>query len=153
MHTNVLMEIGKTLMMLSEYSRAVIAFSEAKRLDPDNPKYVLFAAEALFFVNEGRITPEIKRAFLKLVELDPSNPKGNYYLGLADKQGGHLRKALNRWIMLEIRFRNDPAWQKFLKHQIESLSNSLAITGPQLKKMRETTKRGTVSYILAVLLG
>ena len=63
-------------------------------------------AEALVVLNEGRVTPETREAFGKVLELVPDDPRAQFYLALADAQDGRHDAAVAK---LETLKRNSPA--------------------------------------------
>ncbi|MEX2455468.1 MAG: c-type cytochrome biogenesis protein CcmI [Rhodospirillaceae bacterium] len=132
--------LGDTLTGLREHAKAAVAYRQAARLAPDNADVVSREAEALTFAAEGQVTPEARSRFEDALDRNPGEPRALFYLGLADRQAGRLREALDRWLALEAASPPDAPWMAFLGPRIAQLALELGIDRGGLTDMRAQTE-------------
>lgn len=75
-------------------------------------------AEALVVQNEGRVTPETREAFGKVLELMPGDPRARFYLALADAQDGKFDEAVGKLEALKKDSPADAPWIAVTDDQI-----------------------------------
>jgi cytochrome c-type biogenesis protein CcmH len=75
-------------------------------------------AEALVVMNEGRVTPETREAFQKVLELSPGDPRARFYLALADGQDGKYDEAVGKLEALKKDSPADAPWIAVTDDQI-----------------------------------
>ena len=75
-------------------------------------------AEALVVMNEGRVTPETREAFGKVLELVPDDPRAQFYLALADAQDGQHDAAVAKFEALKKNSPADAPWIAVTDDQI-----------------------------------
>jgi cytochrome c-type biogenesis protein CcmH len=75
-------------------------------------------AEALVVMNQGRVTPETREAFAKVLELVPDDPRARFYLALADGQDGKYDDALAKFEVLKKESPADAPWIAITDDQI-----------------------------------
>jgi cytochrome c-type biogenesis protein CcmH len=129
--------LGDTLTVMKRHRQAAIAYTQAMQLDPANADYASRAGEALTFAAASQVTPGAAAAFSEAIRRDPRDARAQYYLGLADQQGGRLRAALDRWIALEAVSPPDAPWLKFLRPRIARVAGELGIDRNALAALRE----------------
>ena len=129
--------MGDTLTALKQHQRAAVAYTQAMRLAPQNADYASRTGEALTLASDGQVTPGAIAAFSEALRRDPGDPRGQYYLGLADRQAGRLRAALDRWIALEAGSTPDAPWMKFLGPRIDSTAKQLGLEETALASLRQ----------------
>lgn len=79
-------------------------------------------AEALVVMNQGRVTPETREAFAKVLELVPDDPRARFYLALADGQDGKFDEAVGKLEALRKDSPADAPW--------------IAVTDDQIARMK-----------------
>lgn len=114
------------------------------QLVPNSADYASRTGEAMVFASDGQVTPGAEAAFREALRRDPGDPRGLYYLGLADRQGGRLRDALNRWLVLEAGSQADAPWLRFLSPRIDATAKELGLKTGELADLREKAKAGAV---------
>ena len=134
--------LGDALTTLKRYQRAAVAYTQAMQLVPANADYASRTGESLVFAADGQVTPGAEAAFREAARRDPGDPRALYYLGLADRQGGRLRNALNRWLVLEAGSRSDAPWLRFLSPRIDATARELGLKPEELAGLREKAKAG-----------
>jgi cytochrome c-type biogenesis protein CcmH len=75
-------------------------------------------AEALVVMNQGRVTPETREAFGKVLELVPDDPRARFYLALADGQDGKFDEAVSKLQALKKSSPTDAPWIAVTDDQI-----------------------------------
>jgi cytochrome c-type biogenesis protein CcmH len=107
------------------------------RLAPANAEFASRAGEALALAANGQITPDAQAAFAEALRRDPTEPRAQYYQGVADQQGGRLRAALDRWVALEAASPPDAPWLKFLRPRIARLAGEIGMDSNALAALRD----------------
>ena len=128
--------LGEALTALQRHAQAAVAYAQAMRLAPDNADFASRHAEALTFADGGQVTPDARAAFEEALRRDPGEPRAQFYLGVADRQGGRLRDALDRWLALEAASPPDAPWLRFLKPRIAGLAEELSLGTTALADLR-----------------
>ncbi len=128
--------LGDALTALRRHNEAAVAWQQAMRLAPQDADFASRRGEALTFAAGGQVTPDARAAFEEAVRRNEGEPRAQYYLGLADRQGGRLREALNRWLSLEAGSPEGAPWQKFLRPRIAELALELGIDAAALSELR-----------------
>jgi tetratricopeptide (TPR) repeat protein len=85
---------GSDYFLLEDYPAADRAFTEAARLDPENPLALYFLGRAKY--NEKRFE-EAVRVLRDSLALDPNNARAQHYLGLAYERQGQQDEALSAY--------------------------------------------------------
>lgn len=129
--------LGDALNGMKRYRQAAIAYTQAMQLAPDNADLASRTGEALTFAAASQVTPGAVAAFREAIRRDPRDARAQYYLGLADQQGGRLRAALDRWVELEAASPPDAPWLKFLRPRIARIAGELGVDRNALAAMRE----------------
>jgi cytochrome c-type biogenesis protein CcmH len=129
--------LGDTLTGMKRHRQAAIAYSQAMQLAPENADYASRTGEALTFAAASQVTPGAVAAFSEALRRDPRDARAQYYIGLADQQGGRLRAALDRWVVLEAASPPDAPWLKFLRPRIARIAGELGVDRNALAAMRE----------------
>lgn len=128
--------LGNTLTDMKRHRQAAIAYTQAMQLDPANADYASRTGEALALAAASQVTPGAAAAFREAIRRDPRDARAQYYLGLADQQGGRLRAALDRWIALEAASPPDAPWLKFLRPRIARIAGELGVDRNALADLR-----------------
>ena len=89
--------LGVSYMQVRMPEQAELAFSRAMDLDRQNPDYLLGYTQASVMLNDGKLTPELKRSLESLIKRNPENPKAYMTLGMAAFQGGDFAGAIEVW--------------------------------------------------------
>jgi len=103
-------------------TESVNAWRNAIRtMGPDARRYGGLA-EALVVMNQGKVTPETREAFAKVIELVPDDPRARFYLALGDAQDGNYDQAVAKLEALKKESAPDAPW--------------IAVTDEQIARMR-----------------
>src|SRR5690606_8684079 len=82
--------IAPVYLRLQRYADAAHAFAEANRLQGESVRRLLGFAEATMLANNGIVTEPVRRATLRVLELDPDRIDVKVWLALAKEQDGDL---------------------------------------------------------------
>jgi cytochrome c-type biogenesis protein CcmH len=87
--------------------------------------------EALVYADEGRISPQARKAFEAALEQDASEPRAQFFLGMADEQAGDNAGAIQRWTRLLDGAPADAPFAPAVRERIAALSaRPAAAAGP-----------------------
>ena len=84
-------------LRLGRFDDAVTAFRKVIALEGDNAARESDLGEALTAAANGVVTDDAKAAFEKAAKLDPTDPKAQFYRGMAAEQDGDKEKAVAIW--------------------------------------------------------
>jgi cytochrome c-type biogenesis protein CcmH len=129
--------LGGVLTEMKRYRQAAVAYTQAMRLAPANAEFASRAGETFTLAADGQVTPDAQAAFAEALRRDPTEPRAQYYQGVADQQGGRLRAALDRWVALEAASPPDAPWLQFLRPRIARLAGEIGMDSNALAALRE----------------
>lgn len=89
--------IAPSYMRLGRYADAALALEKVMKLKGPTADLMAGYGEALVMANQGVVDEQAKKVFLDALKRDPKKPTPQYYLGLADIQGGNKDAAIKRW--------------------------------------------------------
>lgn len=90
--------LGRAYVLMGRYQDAARAFNEAVRRTPREDADLLASlAEARVLADPPALEGEAGALFERALELDPENPRGLWYGGLAAEARGDSTLALERW--------------------------------------------------------
>lgn len=93
--------LGRSYVVLGQYGAAVQAWERAVALDAGrNPEILAGYGEALLLEDRSRLTGAAAPLFERVLELDPDNPRGLWYGGLAAEARGESELAARRYARL-----------------------------------------------------
>jgi cytochrome c-type biogenesis protein CcmH len=85
--------IAPVYLRLQRYADAAHAFAEANRLEGESVRRLLGFAEATLLANNGVVTEPVRKAALRVLELEPGRRDVRVWLALAKEQDGDLAGA------------------------------------------------------------
>lgn len=89
--------IAPSYMKLGRYADAAKALEKVMKLDGVTASLMSGYGEALVMANQGIVNDQAKKVFEDAWRRDPTKPTAQYYLGLAEVQGGNKPAAVKRW--------------------------------------------------------
>lgn len=123
--------LGASLMALGRPEEAQTAFLETVKRSGRDGDYLAMYAESLVRSNNGQIN-STARGVLREAEQTPStDPRIQFYLGLADAQEGNVGAAVDRWIALANGAPADAPWLPMVLGRINeaALAQGIDIEG------------------------
>ena len=106
---------------------AADAFRRAQALAANDPGAIGGLGEALTDVAGGVVTPEAKSLFTRLGEVEPRDPRTEFYLGWAEFQAGDNKAALERWQSCSRRAPADAPWRPRVVEAIQAAATELQL--------------------------
>lgn len=128
--------IAPVYMRLGRYDDAVAALRKSLTLNGETATRDSDLGEALVAAANGIVTDEAKQLFSRAVALDAHDPKGRYYLGLADEQDGNKEAAAAKWRALLAEAPADAPWAGFIREALARVTGQpVAGAGPTPQEM------------------
>jgi len=110
--------IAPVYLRLGRFEDAVKARANAVRLLGDSADREAELGEALAAAANGIVTVEAKTAFDRAIALDPNNPKGRYYVGVAAAQDGKPDEAAGIWRELLVQAPAGAPWAELVRQSL-----------------------------------
>lgn len=123
--------LGASLMALGRPEEAQTAFLEAVKLSDRDGDYLAMYAESLVRSSNGQINALSRGVLNEAATTDSTDPRIQYYLGLADAQDGDIAAAVDRWIALANSAPADAGWLPMVVSRINdaALAQGIDIEG------------------------
>jgi cytochrome c-type biogenesis protein CcmH len=118
--------IAPVYMRVNRFADAANAFSRANALLGEKTAYVMGFAEATMLDNDGMVTETARKAFRRVLELEPNRIEAAFALSLAKEQDGDLAGALADYRGMLEKAPPDAAWKPALENRIKGLDDRLA---------------------------
>src|SRR5262249_37999221 len=103
--------------------------------------------EALAAANDGRLTPEAKKAFERAVELDAANIKARYFLGVAAEQEGRTAAAVEIWRNMLAAAPGEPPRAGFSRQDAARLAGSTGAREEDVAAASDLTEEQRVEIV------
>jgi cytochrome c-type biogenesis protein CcmH len=121
------------------FADAAQAFARAARLLGETEPRLAGLGEATVFANNGVVTEEARRAFEKIVALEPRHPQARFWLALAFEQDGNLARAKADYARLIADAPADAPWRAAVAERLKGVEARLA-TAPAGKAAGPTAE-------------
>lgn len=138
------------------YSQAARAYRQAIEGDRDNAVLWSALGEARVMASESDPMPaDAVTAFRKAVDLDPSDPRARYFLGVQKDLDGNHQGAIDDWLALLKETPPGAIWESNLRRTIEQVGTINSIdTAPMIAKVdRERAASAPVAAALPGMNG
>lgn len=131
--------VAPVYLQLGRFEEAANAWSRAMMVDGVTSGRLAARGEARVMANDGLVGPAALRDFERAVEIDPQEPRAQYFLGVAELDAGNRDAALERWKKLLASAPEDAPWAAALRARIASVER-----GPTMSAADEPMIRGMV---------
>ncbi|SOB97070.1 c-type cytochrome biogenesis protein CcmI [Thalassospira xiamenensis] len=123
--------LGASLMALGRAEEAQTAYLEAVKQSGRDGDYLAMYAESVIRTNNGQVNTIARGALEEAAKSGSTDPRIQYFLGLADAQNGNVAAAVDRWIALVNGAPSDAGWLPMVLARIEeaALAQGIDITG------------------------
>jgi cytochrome c-type biogenesis protein CcmH len=123
------MLLGRSYVTLENFPKAIEAYAKAVALAEDKPAPMVLAeyAEALVQGADGLVEEEAQLQFRKVLKIIPTEPRSQFYLGLAKAQAGDPKGALADWVALLKGAEPGAPWAGAVREQAREVANLLKI--------------------------
>lgn len=102
--------LAPVYMRLGRYRDAAKAYRQIILLSGSKAGTEAMLGEALVGVSEGIVTSDAVAAFRKALELDPKEPRAQFFIALARAQEGKLEEARNLWSQMVSELPQNSPW-------------------------------------------
>ena len=134
---------ARSLVLLRRFTDAIAAYNQAIPLSPKGINLLSELAEAQINAADGVVNSNALKTLERSLLINPKEPRTRYYVGLAAKQAGRLKHALEIWLNLQRDSTPDAPWSKTLSEQISRLSKTMGISAETLATMRKKIESQT----------
>ncbi|MGB7453999.1 MAG: hypothetical protein WBM36_17890 [Lysobacterales bacterium] len=94
--------LGRSLKTMQRYAEAETALTNANRLVPDNPSIMVELAETMLFTSgKPEVSGEARQLIEAALEIDPTQQKALWIMGMASAQDGDETQAIAYWTRLQ----------------------------------------------------
>ena len=136
--------LGWAYLNTGKFAEAAEAYEKAIELSPNSAELRSAHIEALVKSADGVVTAEAKAAIEETLKLDPKDPRGRFFRGLAKEQAGDKAAALTDWTELLGDAAPDEPWVPDLKTRIGELKSEMNDDGTQHQTKPGPTATGGV---------
>ena len=117
--------LGRAYALTGQFERAADAYSKAVALRGDIAPLHAALGEVLVMGAQGIVTEPARAAFERALELDPTEPRAQFFTGLAALQRGEREKALETWVALIGHSPPNAPWLPQLRERVAALAEEL----------------------------
>lgn len=117
--------IAPVYLRLQRYADAAHAFAEANRLEGETVRRLLGFAEATMLANDGIVTEPVRKATLRVLELEPARIDVKVWLALAKEQDGDLPGAVAAYRAILAEAPADAKWRTAVSERIEVVEKKM----------------------------
>lgn len=117
--------IAPIYLRLGRYADAAHAFAEANRLEGETVRRLLGFAEATLLAENGIVTEPVRKAALRVLELDPARIEVRVWLTLAKEQDGDLAGAAAEYRDILDKAPADAAWRSAVSERLDLVTRKL----------------------------
>jgi cytochrome c-type biogenesis protein CcmH len=117
--------LGWAYLNTGQFAQAAAAYAKAIELMPNSADIRGARLEALVKAADGFVTAEAKAAIAETLKLDPKDPRGRFFEGLAKAQAGDKVSALSDWTDLLKDADPEEPWVPDLRSRIGELRSEM----------------------------
>lgn len=110
--------VAPVYLRLGRYADAAHAFAEANRLEGETVRRLLGFAEATLLAENGVVSEPVRRAALRILELEPERIQVRVWLALAREQDGDLAGAAAEYREIYGRAPEEAPWRKAVSERL-----------------------------------
>lgn len=119
--------LARSYRTLENYAKAGEAFQRALQLTGRDPSILAEYGELLIIAHEGQVSEPALDVFLEVRDVDPTEPRARFYIGLAKAQQGDARAALQEWVDLVAVSSAGAPWLNEVRRQMQTLASQAGI--------------------------
>lgn len=118
--------IAPVYLRLGRYADAAHAFAEANRLEGESVRRLTGFAEATLMAENGVVTEPVRRATLRVLELEPGKIEVRVWLALAKEQDGDLPAAAAEYREILTKSPADAPWRQAVVDRLALVEKKIA---------------------------
>jgi cytochrome c-type biogenesis protein CcmH len=121
--------LAPVYLKLGRYRDAASAYARAMQLNGETAKLLVGFGEASMLANDGVVNEEARRAYEKLLKLEPDRIEARFWLAVAKEQDGKLNEALSDYRALLSAAPAAAPWRAAVSERLDDLSRRLGADG------------------------
>ena len=121
--------VAPVYLKLGRYKDAADAYARAAQLNGESVKLLAGLAEASMLANDGIVSDEARRAYARILSLEPDRIEARFWLAVAKEQDGKLNEALADYRALLAGASAAAPWRAAVAERLEELTQRLAAGG------------------------
>ena len=125
--------IAPAYLQLGRFRDAAAAYAHSLDIEGRNAEVLTNYGEALVLAEQGLVTEDARKVFTEAEGLDPMMFKARFFLGLAVRQDGDTKAAIERWQSILTDAPKDAEWRPVIEAHIKNAGGTVA-TAPQLSR-------------------
>lgn len=114
--------IAPVYLRFERFSDAVHAYQRALDLLGESPRRLSGLAESSVLANDGIVTEVARKAYVRLLELEPNRPEAHFGLALAKEQDGELDAAEAVYNKLLEEAPIGAPWRQFIGERLDAIA-------------------------------
>ena len=114
--------IAPVYLRLQRFDDAARAYAQALRLQGETTKRLRGFAEATVMANNGIIVDPARKAYARLLQLEPKNYEARFWLAMADEQEGKLDEAEQGYRAVLADAPEDAPWKPVIDTRLKKLA-------------------------------
>jgi cytochrome c-type biogenesis protein CcmH len=132
--------IAPVYFKIGRFRDAADAFARASRLLGESPARLAGFAEASVFAADGIVTEDARKAYERILELDPQRVEPRFWLALAREQDGDLKGAKADFEKLLASAPADAPWRSSVEERVSAIAQRLEGKGPTADDIAASAK-------------
>lgn len=122
--------IAPVYFRVGRFQDAANAYQQALELLGESPQRLNGLADASVFASDGIVTEVARKAYARVLELDPKRIEARFWLALAKEQDGDLAAARSAYDELLAEAPADAPWRSTVEERMHSIATRLDGKGP-----------------------
>ena len=119
--------LARSERQLERFADAGDAYKHLIALQPDQADGYAGFGEAAIGAAGGTVTPEAHDAFIHALQIDRSEPRSRFYLGLEQAQAGNAKNAIAIWREMTASAPADAPWVNTVREQMGAVAQDAGI--------------------------
>lgn len=116
--------VAPVYLRMGRFDDAARAFAQAMRLQGETPRRLSGFAEASVMANDGIVVDVARKAYVRILEIDPGSQEARFWLALSDEQDGKVAEAKSAYEALLASAPADAPWRSVVENRLAGLSPS-----------------------------
>ena len=123
--------LAPVYLRLGRYTEAAQAFAQAMRLQGETQRRLSGFAEAAVRANNGIVVEPARKAYTRLLSLEPGNSEAQFWLAVADEQDGKTEAARDAFQKMLSGAPEDAPWKPIVVERLAALDAALGGVGAE----------------------
>jgi cytochrome c-type biogenesis protein CcmH len=125
--------LAQATSALGQTAEALAAWRKSDEIAGQPPEIAGLLGEAAVAASDGNVTPEAERAFARVLQVAPGDPRARFFMGLAKLQSGDSREAVRIWFDLIAASPPDAPWLPTVRARLDEAARAARIDTRRLR--------------------